>query len=174
MFLVGLQEKFYVNAHVGEEPDAFSKLTIRGQLVQKFTADLMGSNNVAPFKAPKNTAGEATISVEAAGTVVCFDASFFKASKTSSVPASSLLLAQIHMGTKGETGDLLMDFSPTRVSSERFFGCRTLKELGIVGVQVIADLLADPTDYYVDAHVGKSGSSNFNVALRGQLQYYKL
>jgi hypothetical protein len=50
--------------------------------IQKFTADLMGSNNVAPFKAPKNTAGEATISVEAAGTVVCFDASFFKASKT--------------------------------------------------------------------------------------------
>jgi hypothetical protein len=91
MFLVGLQEKFYVNAHVGEEPDAFSKLTIRGQLVQKFTADLMGSNNVAPFKAPKSAAGEATISVEAAGTVVCFDASFFKASKT--CIGSSVVLA---------------------------------------------------------------------------------
>ena len=167
------QEKFYLNAHVGADPAALSLMTIRGQFVQKFTANLSGSKEVTPFKGPKNTSGKATVSFEAAGKVACFDASFFKASKSSSVAASPFVLAHVHMGAKGTNGAVVLEFTPTRVSSDRFFGCRTLKELGISSIQVIADLLADPTNYYVNAHVGSAGTDNFNVAVRGQLEYYK-
>jgi hypothetical protein len=162
-----------LNAHVGADPAALSLMTIRGQLVQKFMVNLSGSKEVSPFKGAKNTSGKAIVSFEAAGRVACFDASFFKASKSSSVAASPFVLAHVHMGAKGTNGAVVLEFTPTRVSSERFFGCRTLKELGISSIQVIADLLADPTNYYVNAHVGSAGTDNFNVAVRGQLEYYK-
>jgi hypothetical protein len=162
-----------LNAHVGADPASLYLITIRGQFVQKFTVNLTGSKEVTPFKGAKNTAGKATVSFEAAGKVACFDASFFKASKSSSVPVSPFMLAHVHMGAKGVNGPVVLEFTPTRVSSVRFFGCRTLKELGISNIQVIADLLADPTDYYVNAHVGNAGTDNFNVAVRGQLEYYK-
>jgi CHRD domain len=167
------QEKFYLEAHVGSEPANFAKKTIRGQLVQKFTATLTGSNEVSPFKGAKNTSGKATVSFEDAGKVACFDASFFKTSTSSSVPASSFVYADVHFGDKGKNGEIVLKFTPTRVSDERFYGCLTLKELGAVGVQVIADILADPVSYYVHAHVGKTGTDDFNVAIRGQLEYYK-
>lgn len=162
-----------MSAHVAEEPEALAMMAIRGQFVQKFTVNLAGSKEVTPFKGAKNTAGKATISFEAAGKVACFDVSFFKASKNSSVPASPFLLAQVHLGAKGTNGAVVLEFSPTRVSSERFFGCLTLKELGVNHIQIIADLLADPTNYYVNAHVGKSGTADFNVGVRGQLEYFK-
>jgi CHRD domain len=167
------QEKFYLNAHVAAEPTALSLMTIRGQLVQKFTANLTGSKEVSPFKGPKNSSGKATVSFEDAGTVACFDASFSKASKSSSAPVSSFMLAHVHMGAKGTNGAVVLEFTPTRVSGQRFYGCRTLKELGISSIHVIADILADPTKYYVNAHVGKAGTDDFNLAVRGQLEYYK-
>ena len=167
------KETFYLNAHVGADLSVLSLLAIRGQLVQKFSADLLGTNNVTPYKRAKNTSGRATVSFEAAGKVVCFDASFFQTSKSSTVQESPFIVAQIQIGAKGTNGNFVMDFSPTRVSPERFFGCQTLKELGISSVQVIADLLTDPTNYYVNAHVGKYRTSNYNVAVRGQLEYFK-
>lgn len=167
------QEKFFVNAHVGANLAVLSVMAIRGQLVQKFTADLIGSSNVSPYKRADNTSGKVTLSFEAAGRVVCFDASFFQTSKSSTVQESPFLDARVHIGAKGTNGDVVMDFSATRVSPERFFGCRTLKELGVGSVQVIADLMVDPTNYYINAHVGKSGTRNFNVAVRGQLEHYK-
>jgi CHRD domain len=167
------QEKFYLNAHVASDPAALAMMTIRGQLVQKFTASLTGSKEVTPFKGAKNTSGKATVSFEEAGTVACFDASFYQTVKSSSVPVAPFMLAHVHMGAKGTNGAVVLEFTPTRVSSERFFGCRTMKELGISSIQVIADILADPTKFYVNAHVGKAGTDNFNVAVRGQLEYYK-
>ena len=167
------QEKFYLNAHVAAEPTALSLVTIRGQLVQKFTANLTGAKEVTPFKGPKNTSGKATVSFEEAGTVACFDASFYQTAMSTSVPVAPFMLAHVHMGAKGVNGAVVLEFTPTRVSAVRFFGCRTLKELGISNIQVIADILADPTNFYVNAHVGTAGTDNFNVAVRGQLEYYK-
>lgn len=163
-----------MNAHVGADPAAaLYVMTIRGQLVQKFTANLTGSNEVSPFSGAKNTDGKATVSFEAAGNVACIDASFYQASKSSSVPVSPFMLAHVHVGAKGTNGARVLEFTPTRVSSERFFGCLTLMELGISSVQVIADLLADPTNYYVNGHVGIAGTDIYNVGVRGQLEYYE-
>lgn len=151
-----------MNAHVAGTPTALFNLAIRGQLVQSFSTDVVPSEEVSPFKGKSGTTGYATISFESAGTVVCIDAT---------ITGFDPVLAHLHNEKAGVNGPVIMDLSNKKVAPGRFLGCGTLSELGVSNVQVVAKILDIPSDFYFNFHLGKPGTSKFNVAVRGQLEF---
>ena len=155
-----LQDLFYVNAHVAGDPTALFNRAIRGQLRQRLRTTVVPSEEVSPFMGKAGASGIATISFEAAGTVICIDAT---------VKGFAPVLAHLHNAKVGFNGGVVVNFSSMMVAPGRFLGCGTLSELGVTNALVAQTILADPSDFYFNFHLGASGTSDFNVAIRGQL-----
>lgn len=132
---------------------------IRGQLVQGFTAVIQLVQTPPPNRnVVHGASGKASISVESAGQVICFDANIngFDSSK-----------AQLHAGEMESKGILVMDLSPIKVGTGRFFGCRSIETLGI-DIQTVLRFLADGEGYYLEFPLDEV-QEDLRASLRGQL-----
>ena len=149
-----------MNAHVAGDPTALFNRAIRGQLRQRFRTTVVPSEEVSPFKGKSGASGTATISFEAAGTVICIDAT---------VKGFNPALVHLHNAKAGLNGDVVVDFSTKKVAPGLFLGCGKLSELGATDTLVAQKILAGPSNFYFNFHLGKPGTNDFNVAIRGQL-----
>ena len=130
---------------------------IRGQLVQSFMAILENQQTVAPYDTViPGASGRSTMTVEAAGQVICFDAT---------INGFDPELARLYFGQTGSNGNIVFDFSAAKVGAGRFLGCLPIETLGI-GVQTVDEILADSYLYYMEFRVSASKSS---PTIRGQL-----
>lgn len=155
------QEFFYVNAHVAAEPVTLFNSGIRGQFKQRFTTPLVPSEAVSPLKGKSGASGTAKISFESAGSVMCIDAT---------IKGFDPLIAYLYSGAAGTNGNVVVNFSSKRVSAGRFFGCGTLKELGVTDTDLAAKILDNAKNFYFNFHQDKKGSGVYNTSLRGQLE----
>lgn len=153
------QEYFYVNAQVAESPESLRLRGIRGQFIQRLTTDVSADEEVGQYEQDLDASGTATISFEDGGTTICMDANI-----TGFDPVAS----HFHNGPAGANGDLVADFSKFRVAPGRFLGCNTLSGLGIDDSEIASKVLDQPSDFYIQFHLGKQGSGKFNTAIRGQ------
>ena len=140
-------------------PTSLFNLAIRGQLIQKYSTKVVPSEEVSPFTGKSGASGFATVSFESGGTKACIDAT---------IKGFDPVLAHLHNAKTGVNGGVVLDFTGEKVASGRFLGCASISEIGTGGISTVLDILADPTDYYFNFHLGATGS-NFNVAIRGQL-----
>ena len=155
------QEFFYVNAHIAATPAKLFNSSIRGQFKQSFTTPLLPKEEVSPLKGKSGASGTAKISFEAAGSIMCIDAT---------IKGFDPLLAYLYDGDAGTNGDVVVNFSSKKVSAGRFFGCGTLKELGVADKNLAATILDNAKKFYFNFHQDKKGSGVFNTAIRGQLE----
>jgi hypothetical protein len=157
------QNRFYVNAHVAASPDSLFLQGIRGQFIQQFKAILSPDTAVAPFMGVAGASGIATVSIENGGGILCFDAQI--------AGGFNPLVAVINFGAVGTNGDVVFNFSSTKVAVSTFFGCLTLEELG-TKLEDVCELVADGNLYYFNFHEGPPGDDNGGIFLntiRGQL-----
>ena len=151
-----------MNAHVAVDPTALFNRAIRGQLRQRFRTSVVPSEEVSPFKGKSGASGDATISFDAAGTVICIDAT---------IKGFNPVLVHLHNGKAGSNGDVVVDFSSKKVAPGRFLGCGKLSELGVTNVLLATKILENLSNFYLNFHLGKPNTGDFNVAIRGQLEY---
>jgi hypothetical protein len=149
-----------VNAHIAATPTKLFNSAIRGQFKQRFTTPLVPGEEVSPLKGKSGASGTAKISFEAAGTVMCIDAT---------IKGFDPRIAYLYRGAAGENGVMFVNFSSKKVSAGRFNGCGTLKELGVTDKGLAAKILDNPKNFYFNFHQDKQGSGVFNTAIRGQL-----
>ena len=155
-----MQDLFYVKAHVAGDPTALFNRAIRGQLRQRFRTKVVPSEEVSPFKGKSGASGISTISFEAAGTVICIDAT---------VKGFNPVLVHLHNAKASLNGDVVVDFSSKKVAPGSFLGCGKQSELGVTNALIAQKILADPSSFYFNFHLGKPGTTDVNVAIRGQL-----
>ena len=110
-------------------------------------ATLSGAAEV-PAGDPDGT-GAATVTVDAAKGQVCFT--------ISATGIDTATMAHIHKGVVGVSGPVAVPLDPPASGSAK--GCKT------VAADVIAAILAAPSNYYVNVHTAAFPSG----ALRGQL-----
>ena len=157
------QDLYYVNAHVAGAPPEVKNLAIRGQLLQKFSTTVLAAEEVAPFVGQGGAFGVATIKFESAGTVICIDAT---------ITGFDPVLAHLHNAQPGVNGPVVVNFSDKKVAPGRFLGCLSVAvppQPGPPTVENVVNILDDPSDYYFNFHAGSPPSSDFNIAIRGQL-----
>jgi hypothetical protein len=134
---------------------------IRGQLVQGFKASLQNQQTVTPYdNVIPDASGTASMTVESAGEIVCFDAS---------IDGFDPMLAHLRFGEIGTNGNLVIDFSSTKVGTGRYLGCVPIGRLGIDIATVLA-ILAHGDSYYFEFHDAES-EPDFYTTIRGQLSH---
>ncbi len=144
---------------IADDTNAVETHGIRGQLVQGFTTVVGLAQKSTPNHQVMHKAScRASISVESAGQVICFDAIIngYDSSK-----------AQLRSGEIVTSGSLVMDLSSTKVGPGRFFGCRSIETLGIY-IQTVLSFLADGDGYYL-AFPSVDLEGDLRVSLVGQL-----
>ena len=134
---------------------------IRGQLVQGFQAVLQNQQTVAPYdNVIPDASGTASMTVESAGQIICFDAS---------IDGFDPRLAHLRVGEVGTNGNLVIDFSTTKVGTGHYMGCVPIGRLGIDTTTVLA-ILAHGERYYFEFHDSES-EPDFYTTIRGQLSH---
>ncbi|KAI2505692.1 CHRD domain [Fragilaria crotonensis] len=151
-----------VNAHVAGDPTSLFNRAIRGQVLQKFRTKVVPSEEVSPFKGKSGASGFATVSFENAGKAICIDAT---------ITGFNPVLAHLHNAKSGSNGAVVVNFTSKKVATGRFLGCGTLSELGVTDSSLASKILANPSSFYFNFHLGNPDTSDFNVAIRGQLEY---
>lgn len=152
-------EMFYVEADVAASPYALSRRGIRGQLLQRLSTDVNIDENVAEYEIELDASGDVTMSLEAAGTTLCIDAT---------IEGFDPLVCHFHKGDYGKNGVRIADLSTLRVSPGRYLGCASFSALGISNNQLGAEFHESPSSYYIQFHGTKSGGGRFNDVVRGQ------
>ena len=140
---------FYVNVHTADFPDG----AIRGQLSRPVTTLASGLSGAEVAPGPGETDGSGGVSLDlmADGTTICAFATYDG--------GEAPMAAHIHKGALGASGPIVVTLPPfDDVFSD---GC-------IAGGNpaLVADLAANPEDYYVDIHT----DNHPNGAVRGQLE----
>ena len=154
------QELFYVNAHVARPPSPVSKHGIRGQLVQRLFTKVNNDENFDQFDVPGfKASGVATIWFENAGTRMCINAT---------IKGYDPLIAHIHRGVPRKNGVLVANLSAQRVAARRYLGCAPFSSLGVTNSHLADNVLANPSNYYIQFHLDDVDSGLFNYAIRGQ------
>jgi hypothetical protein len=113
------------------------------------TATLSGANEVPP--ADLDGTGTATIRMIRGGAIVCYQLNV----SNITLPATA---AHIHIGAAGTNGAIVVQLSPPDASGTAA-GCATATRT------VVANILDNPTGYYVNVHTTDFPSG----AIRGQL-----
>jgi plastocyanin/Cu/Zn superoxide dismutase len=145
---------FYVNVHTANNTGG----EVRGQLQGAATcatgtlgAGLLPSNERPPVVA--GATGDVTLAFnEAAGTI--------EGSWNVSGPTSGLVAAHIHQNATGANGPVVVPFSPIPSAGGRFVTTTTS-----VSPHLIANILANPSAFYVNVHTDQ----NLGGETRGQL-----
>ena len=155
-----------MDAGVADSPADLSQLGIRGQLVQGYRTDMTTEEQVDGEKEPGFVgSGSAKVWFEEGGKTMCIDATV-KGFKTK--------VAHFHRGDYGENGVQMAVFSKfTKADGSCFLGCDSLSALGVDASQratFAEDFLANPSDYYIQFHEEKQGTSLFHNAIRGQFE----
>lgn len=149
-----------MNAYVTGSPSAVSKRGIRGQLVQRLFTDVSTDENNEQFEVPGfKASGVVTIWFENAGTTMCINAS---------INGYDPRIAHFHRGGPDENGVLVANLSAQRVAARRYLGCGSFSSLGVTNSQLGDDVLANPSNYYIQFHLDDVDSGLFNYAVRGQ------
>ena len=156
IFHNALKEYFYLNAHA----QGVFNSAIRGQFIQRFTTPVGPSEVVSPMKGKTGASGTAKITVEAAGSTLCIDAT---------IKGFDPVVAYLNYGKVGTNGPTVVDFSSKKKSAGRFLGCGKLKDVGVKDAELAAKILDKPDLFYFTFHQNKTGSGVFKNSIRGQL-----
>jgi len=142
---------FYVNIHTAAFPDG----AIRGQLstLDAPLGTLLIGSEEAPGPGEANAFGEAAIDVLADGTTICGFVFYAGAEE----PAA----AHIHKAAVGAAGPIVVTLSPFDEGFPFSDGC-----IGGLSPVLVADIAANPDDYYVNVHTDLHPDG----AVRGQLE----
>ncbi len=144
-------EDFYVNVHTADFPDG----AVRGQLSALGTEQGTNLNPGEEVPGPGEADAEGAMTLEglADGTTIC-GFGFYGG-------AEQPMAAHIHKGKKGVAGPIVVTLPPFQdIFSD---GC-----VGGLDPKLVADIAANPTDYYVNIHT----DSHPNGAVRGQLESF--
>lgn len=116
---------------------------------------LSGDEEVPP--ADKNAKGFISLEFSADGVTVCYTA------KLQAIQDDTLVAGHIHEEEEGQNGPVVLDLRPTAADrhGNRLSNCVT----DTTGPNDVADILADPSEYYVNFHTNVYPGG----ALRGQL-----
>jgi hypothetical protein len=141
---------FYVNLHTAAYPDG----AIRGQLSPVATrlGTLLDPSEEVPGPGEAGAGGEAAIHVLADGTTICGFVFYGGAG----MPTA----AHIHDGAVGAAGPPVVTLSPFDEGGPFSDGC-----IGDLDPMLVADIAANPDDYYVNVHTAEHADG----AVRGQL-----
>jgi CHRD domain/S-layer homology domain len=142
---------FYVNIHTAALPDG----AIRGQLSPPATplGTLLSGSEEAPAPGEADGFGDAGLEVLADGTTIC--AFVFYAG------TEDPMAAHIHEGAVGAAGPIVVTLRPFDVGFPVSDGC-----IGGLDPALVADIAANPDDYYVNVHTDLHPDG----AVRGQLE----
>jgi hypothetical protein len=142
---------YYVNVHTAAHPDG----AIRGQLTTIATPLATFLNGDEEFPGPGETGagGDSTVEIMADGTTICAF-TFYDG-------AEMPMAAHIHEAAAGAAGDIVVTLSPFDEGGPFSDGC-----IGGLDPMLVADIAANPDDYYVNVHT----DDHPNGAARGQLE----
>jgi hypothetical protein len=142
-------EDFYVNVHTGDFPDG----AVRGQLspvATRLSTGIKGDEEV-PGPGETDADGGFDIEVLADGTTICGFGAY--------IGTETPTAAHIHEAAAGAAGPVVVTLSPfDQIFSD---GC-----VGDLDPQLVADIAANPEDYYVNVHT----DGHPDGAARGQLE----
>jgi plastocyanin len=149
---------FYVNVHTANNTGG----EVRGQLQPAATCgspplgtSTLGATLLASSEVPPKSGATGSVTLafnEAAGTI--------EGSWNISGPTSGLVAAHIHQNAAGANGPVVVPFSPIPTAGGRF----TTTTTG-VSPHLIANILANPSAFYVNVH----SEQNLGGETRGQL-----
>ncbi|HVR37627.1 MAG TPA: CHRD domain-containing protein, partial [Thermoanaerobaculia bacterium] len=150
--LVANPSAYYVNVHTTEFPGG----AIRGQLanasgVIMFGTELRGSNEVPPTT--DTHVGASLVWFDAAKSTMFFD--------IDSGNVTSPTAAHIHKAAAGANGNIVVNFA----AFATFANGEMKGSIAISDTALVADIIANPQNYYVNVHT----TANPGGAIRGQL-----
>jgi len=111
-------------------------------------ATLIGKNEV-PGPGDEDGTGAATVTINAGTSQLCYTVSVQK--------VDGITMAHIHHAPMGSMGNVVLPFAPPTSGSSQ--GCAQIKP------ELAADIIAHPSDYYVNVH----SEAHPAGAVRGQL-----
>ncbi|MFN2346071.1 MAG: CHRD domain-containing protein [Dermatophilaceae bacterium] len=119
------------------------------------TTTLTPDQEVAPFAGIKGASGSFSARLNPGRGLICVDLT---------TEGVDLVLAHIHEGPAGTNGPVLFDFSAlVDPESGTAAGCLAADRA------LIKEIIANPSDYYVNVHEGVPPTAGFFQGVRGQL-----
>jgi hypothetical protein len=119
-------------------------------VARPFVATLIGGAEEVPTPGDPDGAGQAAVTIDRASGEVCWDL------RVSNV--STVTMAHIHRGVRGQAGPVVVDFS-SALPNPTSAGCTT------VAPALATEIATNPSGFYVNVHTTEFGGG----AVRGQL-----